>query len=142
MTFYILRHADKAKGDFYNPQLRHQDEPISQMGQEQAQKLVAYFADKEITRIYVSAYQRTGQTIAPLAGHLKLLPIVDERLNEIDNGLFDGADRIGVGTKIPGGVAGLSREKERFPFSPGRDRGRSMQAHRRVFERETGKPRG
>ena len=119
MTFYILRHADKAKGDFYNPQLRHQDEPISQMGQEQAQKLVAYFADKEITRIYVSAYQRTGQTIAPLAGHLKLLPIVDERLNEIDNGLFEGATEEELRQKFPAELQALRERKAAFRFPEG-----------------------
>jgi len=101
MIFYIVRHADKAKGDFYNPALRHQDEPISQMGQEHAQKLVPYFADKGITRIYVSAYIRTGQTAAPLSKHLNLLPIVDERLNEIDNGLFDKATEAEVREKFP-----------------------------------------
>ncbi len=119
MSWYILRHADKAKGDFYNPQLRHQDEPISQMGQEQAQKLVAYFADKEITRIYVSAYQRTGQTIAPLAGHLKLLPIVDERLNEIDNGLFDGITESELGQKFPAEWQAFRERKSDFRFPQG-----------------------
>ena len=119
MSWYILRHADKAKGDFYNPQLHHQDEPISQMGQEQAQKLVAYFADKEITRIYVSAYQRTGQTIAPVAGHLKLLPIVDERLNEIDNGLFDGIAESELGQKFPAEWQAFRERKSDFRFPQG-----------------------
>ena len=32
MAFYILRHADKEQGKFYNSRLRHQDEPISQRG--------------------------------------------------------------------------------------------------------------
>jgi hypothetical protein len=27
-TFYIIRHARKELGDFYNPRLRHDDEPI------------------------------------------------------------------------------------------------------------------
>ena len=137
MSWYILRHADKAKGDFYNPQLRHQDEPISQMGQEQAQKLGAYFADKEITRIYVSAYQRTGQTIAPLAGHLKLLPIVDERLNEIDNGLFEGATEEELRQKFPTELQALRERKAAFRFPEGRDRGRSLCAHHRFPERKT-----
>ena len=91
MTFYIIRHAEKEKGDFFNPTLRHQDQPISQKGGEQVEKLVAYFTDKEISSIYVSAYIRTGQTAAPLAKHLGLQPVIDERLNEIDNGLFNGA---------------------------------------------------
>jgi broad specificity phosphatase PhoE len=119
MRWYILRHADKAKGDFYNPQLRHQDEPLSQVGQEQAEKLVAYFADKGITRIYVSAYQRTGQTIAPISGHLKLLPIVDERLNEIDNGLFEGATEEELRQKFPAELKALRERKADFRFPEG-----------------------
>ena len=47
------------------------------------------FADKPIAVIYVSAYQRTWQTIADVAERLHLTPMVDERLNEIDNGLVD-----------------------------------------------------
>jgi probable phosphoglycerate mutase len=90
MTFYILRHADKEVGDFYNPRLRHQDMPISAKGRRDAKKLYSFFADKDISRIYVSAYQRTGQTIADVADQLSLTPIVDERLNEVDTGLFNG----------------------------------------------------
>jgi broad specificity phosphatase PhoE len=89
-TFYILRHAAKEHGDFYNPRLRHQDEPISPQGQSDAQRLCSFFASKAIAAIYVSGYQRTRQTIEPLARQLQLTPIVDERLNEIDNGRLDG----------------------------------------------------
>lgn len=88
-TFYIIRHAHKEKGDFYNPRLRHQDEPISQMGQEEARKLWLYLCDKEISAIYVSSYQRTRQTIEYVAQLLGIAPVIDERLNEIDNGLLD-----------------------------------------------------
>jgi broad specificity phosphatase PhoE len=119
MTFYILRHADKEWGNHYNPKLRHQDEPISRRGQEQAQKLVAYFADKEISKIYISAYQRTGQTSAPLAGHLNLLPIVDERLNEIDNGLFDGTSEAEIGQKFPAEWQALRERRSDFRFPEG-----------------------
>ncbi len=89
MTWYVLRHGHKESGDFHNPKLRHQDEPLSAEGQQAARKWVAYFAEKPIAAIYVSAYQRTGQTAAAIAEHLHLTPIVDERLNEIDNGLVD-----------------------------------------------------
>jgi broad specificity phosphatase PhoE len=52
--FYIIRHAAKERGDFFNPHLRHQDEPISAQGQADAQKLCAYFAGKPIAAIYIS----------------------------------------------------------------------------------------
>jgi probable phosphoglycerate mutase len=58
-TFYIIRHAQKEKGDFYNPRLRHQDQPLSQQGREESLKLWSYLCDKQISAIYVSAYQRT-----------------------------------------------------------------------------------
>jgi probable phosphoglycerate mutase len=68
-TFYIIRHAAKERGDFFNPRLRHQDEPISLKGQADAQKLCAFFEGKAIAAIYVSGYQRTRQTIAPVPGN-------------------------------------------------------------------------
>jgi broad specificity phosphatase PhoE len=119
MTFYFVRHADKEWGGYYNSKLRHQDEPITPKGQEQAQKLVTYFDDKNISRIYISAYQRTAQTIAPLAGHLKLLPVVDERLNEIDNGLFEGATQAEVKQKFPLEWQAFRERKTDFRFPDG-----------------------
>ena len=90
ITCYIIRHAAKERGAFFNPRLRHQDEPISAQGLIEAQKLCPVFAEKSIAAIYVSGYQRTRQTIEPVAQQLRLAPIVDERLNEIDNGRLDG----------------------------------------------------
>jgi len=89
-TYYIIRHAAKERGDFFNARLRHQDEPISLKGQADAQKLCLFFEGKAIAAIYVSGYQRTWQTIEPVAGQLQLTPVIDERLNEIDNGRLDG----------------------------------------------------
>jgi broad specificity phosphatase PhoE len=89
MIWYILRHAEKERGDFHNPRLRHQDEPLDAAGRLAAQKLVAHFAAKPITAIYVSAYQRTLQTASAEAECLRLTPVVDGRLNEIDNGNVD-----------------------------------------------------
>ncbi|MFX1436607.1 MAG: histidine phosphatase family protein [Promethearchaeota archaeon] len=90
MKWYIIRHADKEQGDFYNPDLRHQDEPINEKGHLKAQKLFSYFSDKTIDKIYVSEYIRTKQTIKYVAEKKKISPIVDSRLNEIDNGVIEG----------------------------------------------------
>src|SRR5512140_2114189 len=89
MRWYFLRHADKEAGDFYSPHLRHQDRPLSEKGWQAARALTGYFTGQATSAIYVSGYQRTGQTIQPLADALGLVPVVDERLNEIDNGLVD-----------------------------------------------------
>lgn len=100
-TFYIIRHAHKEKGNFFDPRLRHQDEPISRQGQEEARKLWSYLCDKRISAIYVSGYQRTGQTIAYVARQLGITPLSDERLNEIDNGLLDNMSEQEVQEKYP-----------------------------------------
>src|SRR5512133_3490268 len=88
MTFYIIRHAHKEQGNYYNPRLRHQDEPISQMGRADSLKLWPYLCDKQISAIYISGYLRTKQTIEFVAEQSGLAPTIDERLNEIDNGLI------------------------------------------------------
>jgi broad specificity phosphatase PhoE len=118
-TLYIVRHAEKEKGDFYNARLRHQDQPISQKGQKEAQKLCSFFADKNISKIYVSGYLRTSQTIAPLARQLSLAPIVDHRLNEIDNGCFDGQTEQEIQQKFPEIWAAYLDRKADFRFPEG-----------------------
>jgi len=118
-TFYIIRHADKEWGGHYNPKLRHQDEPITPKGEVQAQKLVSYFVDKGISRIYISAYQRTAKTIAPLAVHLGLQSVIDLRLNEIDNGLFDGMTKEEIRQKFPAEWQAFRERKTDFRFPEG-----------------------
>jgi len=118
-TWYIIRHADKEAGDFYNPELHIQDDPISQKGMEQSQDLIPYFADKGISRIYVSAYQRTMQTAAPLAGHLNLTPIVDERLNEMNNGLFSSVPEDELPQRFPKAWQAYRKRRSDFQFPEG-----------------------
>ncbi len=89
MTVYIIRHAEKERGDFRVPGLPHRDQPLSQRGCEQSRKLWDYLCDKHITAIYVSRYQRTGQTIEYAAKQLGITPVIDDRLNELDNGVID-----------------------------------------------------
>ena len=89
MKFYVVRHADKARGDFHNPQLRHNDQPISALGRRQAAKLKRYFGKRRVDAIYVSEYLRTGQTIRSLAKKRGIVPLVDPRLDEIDIGIVE-----------------------------------------------------
>ncbi len=80
-SFYIVRHAEKEKGDFYNPHLRHQDEPISPNGQQSAQKLWQFFCTRDIKAIYISEYLRTAQTVEYVSTQLGIAPVIDKRLN-------------------------------------------------------------
>jgi len=119
VIWYIIRHADKEQGDFYNPILRHQDQLISAKGRAEAQKLNSYFTDKPIANIFVSEYVRTEQTIKYVAQKLKLSPIVDGRLNEIDNGVVEGLSEQEIRQKFPD-VWNAFRERDRdFQFPEG-----------------------
>jgi broad specificity phosphatase PhoE len=101
MKFYLVRHADKAEGDYYNPRLGHDDQPISGLGRKQASKILKYFHKLRINSIYVSEYIRTEQTARPLARKIKIAPIVDCRLNEIDIGLVDRLSDDEIRDKYP-----------------------------------------
>lgn len=131
MTWYILRHGDKEAGKFKNPNLPLNDQPLSQLGREQARKLVDFFADKEIAHIYVSAYRRTGQTIAYVAEHFDLTPVVDERLNEINIGLFEGATQDEVQENFPVEWQAYRERRGDFRFPEGESLG---QAHKRAVD--------
>jgi len=118
-TFYIIRHAHKEQGDFYNPRLRHQDEPISQKGQEEAFKLWSYLCDKGISAIYVSGYRRTAQTIEHVVQESDISPIIDERLNEIDNGCIEGLSDEEIQQKYPEVWKGFHERSADFRFLEG-----------------------
>lgn len=130
-TLYIIRHADKENGDFYNPQLRQRDQPISQKGRLQAQKLVDFFSDKPIREIYVSAYQRTVQTIEYVARAQQLTPLVDERLNEIDNGCIDGLPDEEIQQKYPQVWTSFHQRSADFRFPEGET---GAEAQKRVVD--------
>ena len=130
MKWYILRHAAKEKGDYYNPILRHQDEPISLQGRTESRQLWAYFSAKPVARIYISQYLRTGQTIEYVANKIGLSPITDERLNEMDIGALEGLTDKQVQQKYPE-IWNAFREKDHDFQFPG---GESGEAARRRIE--------
>lgn len=119
MTVIIIRHAHKAKGNYYNARLCHQDEPISQQGQEQALKLWSYLCDKNISAIYVSGYQRTIQTIRYVSRQSGLTPVLDERLNEIDNGCIEGLSDEEIQQNYPQVWRGFQERSADFRFPEG-----------------------
>ena len=99
--------------------MRHQDEPISPKGQEEARKLWSYLCDRQISAIYVSGYLRTAQTIDHVAKQLGITPIVDERLNEIDNGCIEGLSDEEIQQKYPEVWRGFYERAADFRFPEG-----------------------
>ncbi len=118
-TIYFLRHAEKLWGGHFDAALRHQNEPLSPIGLQTAERLAAYFADKPIAAIYISEYQRTRQTIEPTARRLQLEPVIDLRLNEVDNGLFDGLTDEAIQQTYPDVWTAFIERKSDFRFPEG-----------------------
>lgn len=73
-TIYFVRHA-KAGGQEVSA-------PLTEKGVEQAAKLVGFFANKPIEKIYSSPFKRAIDTIQPLANEKGLSLVVDDRLSE------------------------------------------------------------
>ena len=118
-TWYFVRHAEKELGNYLNPILRHQDEPITRKGLVESDKLLQFFSDKQISHIYISAYQRTGQTIAVTARALNLVPVIDSRLNEIDNGRIEGLTDDEIHQAFPDVWKGFRERNSDFRFPDG-----------------------
>lgn len=126
MTWYIVRHAEKEAGDFYHPGLPHPDQPLSRQGQQSAGKLADYFAEKPLQAIYISAYQRTGQTVVPLARQRRLKPIIDSRLNEIDSGRVAAMTGPEFRESYPDVWAACNERKTDFRFPGGETLGEAQ----------------
>jgi broad specificity phosphatase PhoE len=101
MTVFLVRHGHKAAGDFPDPRLPMNDQPLSGLGRRQARRLARWLRGRGITAIGVSGYQRTGETARPLARRLRIEPVRDPRLNEIDIGLLDGLGDEEVKVRFP-----------------------------------------
>ncbi|WP_100658649.1 SixA phosphatase family protein [Alteromonas flava] len=63
-TYYVLRHFEKAPTP--------DDPPLSTRGIQQANALAALLNDKDIQCIYSTNYQRTLQSVTPLANALSI----------------------------------------------------------------------
>jgi broad specificity phosphatase PhoE len=101
LKLYFIRHADKGIGDCYNHHLKHQDLPITDQGKSRAEKLASYFELKEISTVYASEYLRAQQTATPLATKKGLEIVIDNRLNEIDNGIIEEMSDAEIKEKYP-----------------------------------------
>jgi broad specificity phosphatase PhoE len=85
---YFIRHGDKIKGNFFNPSIGQNDQPLSNFGIQQANELTTFFEKINIQRVFISDYLRTFQTIANICKLKNIVPIKSPLLNEINAGSF------------------------------------------------------
>ena len=103
---FIVRHADAIpEEDEIIPSGIYDDLPLSRLGREQAQALVARLGNGSLRfhALYSSPLRRCRETAAPLAERLGLTPIIVEGLKEIRLGdvspLPEGRDDLAALTK-------------------------------------------
>lgn len=101
MILYCVRHGEST----YNVAGRLQgqsDEPrLSPLGLKHAHALVAALGQLEIDAIYCSPLTRARETAQPLAEILGLPLEFDDRLKEIDIGVFQGTLAAELGDRFP-----------------------------------------
>jgi len=105
-TVVLLRHAEKATSPTNDP-------PLSATGESRANVLADVLADAGVSAIFITEYQRTRQTAAPLAAQLHVNPQVipasnSHELVEVIRNIHEGVVVVvGHSNTIPTIIAGL-----------------------------------
>ncbi|MDE6747219.1 MAG: histidine phosphatase family protein, partial [Oscillospiraceae bacterium] len=89
LRIYFVRHAE-AMGNVQEFFQGRTDCEISERGAKQLEYLAEWFKDVPIERIYSSPLKRTISTAEAVNRHHGLPIIEDERLIEIDGGVWEG----------------------------------------------------
>lgn len=89
MNLYLIRHGEIEKR-FLKRYIGSSDVGLSEDGRKQAIKLASFFNYILVDAIYVSNLKRAKQTAESIAKKINLKPQVDEKLNEIDFGPWEG----------------------------------------------------
>ncbi len=103
ITLYLIRHGQT----IWNHSGRYQgitDVPLSELGKQQADRLVNYFEDIELDAIYSSDLSRAYDTAVPLAKNKNLTINSRSELREIDFGEWEGLTYEEIDSRWPGAI--------------------------------------
>ncbi len=88
---YLIRHGDALPaGDEIVPGGTYDDQPLSQLGRQQAEALSSRLAALPFDAIYSSPYRRARETAAPLAERQELEVLIEPGIREIRLGQVGG----------------------------------------------------
>lgn len=134
MILYCVRHGEST----YNVEGRLQgqsDEPrLSPLGLKHAQALVAALGQLKIDAIYSSPLTRARETARPLADALDLSVAYDDRLKEIDIGVFQGTLAAELGDRFPQEAARWRSQDPDYRIPKGESRRDLMQRAEVAFQ--------
>jgi probable phosphoglycerate mutase len=100
MILYLVRHGESA----FNAEGRIQGQlnpPLSPLGVRQSAALAAAFRGQKIDGVYSSPLGRAMQTASPIAEALGLAPHTDDRLVELNAGVFQGLTWAEINLRLP-----------------------------------------
>ena len=86
---FLIRHAEKDAGFFYNKELHAQDPPLSKAGIKQAKLLRKRLKKYNIQEIWTSNLLRTLQTSQIVNKYLKIPIFYYPELREINMGVYE-----------------------------------------------------
>ncbi|MCF6388600.1 MSMEG_4193 family putative phosphomutase [Mycobacterium sp. MBM] len=90
MTVILLRHGRSTSNTAHTLAGRSEGVDLDALGHEQAQTVVARIGELPVKAIVRSPLLRCERTVEPLAAALGLVPVVDERIIEVDYGSWTG----------------------------------------------------
>jgi len=97
------------------------DPPLSPEGEQQAQRVATFLADKTVEALFITPLCRTAQTAEAIAAATGLEPVVIEELREVHLGELDGgAFRIALHAGDP--VVQAVFAQQRWDVIPGAER--------------------
>ncbi|MBS0209393.1 MAG: histidine phosphatase family protein [Planctomycetes bacterium] len=139
MILYLIRHGESA----FNAEGRIQgqlDVPLSELGHQQARAVAAEFQGREIQALYASPLRRAYDTARPVAAALGLPIVADERLRELNAGVFQGLLWSEIAERFPAAGQAWRSQQPDYRIPQGESRRDLMQRGSAALEaiRETG----
>lgn len=141
MLLYLIRHGES----LFNAERRIQgqsDVELSPLGHRQSDAVAAELANFPINAIYASPLRRAMETAQPIAKRLGLMIQTDDRLKEINAGMFQELKWDEIEHLHPAEAVHWKSQEPDFVIPGGESRRQLMARARTAFEaiRETGLP--
>jgi 2,3-bisphosphoglycerate-dependent phosphoglycerate mutase len=133
MFLYLIRHGESV----YNAEGRlqgHSDVPLSELGRRQGQAVAECLAGRPIEALYSSPLPRAYQTAEILAARLHLPILTDDRLKEINVGIFQGRLRRELDQMYPAEMARWVTEDPDYVLPGGESRRQVIERGRAAFQ--------
>mgnify|MGYP002622803453 CR=1 FL=1 len=99
--FFLMRHGETAWNQDGNRYCGRTDIPLSDAGKQQAENVARYFRHISFDAIYASPLKRAIETAGPVAGSQSCSIRQDERIIEIDFGLWEGLRKAEIERQFP-----------------------------------------